>query len=218
MAPGDFSSPPIGRHWKPRQYLRQADALAGRARCSRGGFLARTSSFAEDFDSQTEGHDAARRRLVEFLRVRRSARRRDSDEPHAGHQLHLCPHAPDSSNWPHAGGRYRQEPRGARAQRQSNLRRPAAADHGRKPRPLMLPEGTRPRPIARPTAPHLRLRGRRRLQQRGRRAAAMEAERRVRRAVDGSAYSHTAAKQSVLFSISDRPDARRRSASGARDR
>ena len=143
------SSPPIGRRTitatppkKPMLWLDVLDFPAV-------NFF--EASFAEHFDEHDAEDHAAGRRLAGASTARAccpTARRRHNRTP--GDQLHLCAHAADPRA--HAEGRRdRQAPRRARALRQSDHRRPGAADHGRLPRdaPERVSRASR---IARPTA------------------------------------------------------------------
>ena len=126
-------------------------------------------------------------------------------EPEAqpGDQLHLCAHAPD----PRAhdeGRRHRQAPRRARALRQPDHRRLGAADHGRatsrcsrrasRARNIAATDGT----IFVCAEGQRHHHGRRQGARVGRRTTCSSCRR-------GSIMRTTRTKESVLFSISDRP-------------
>ena len=162
------------------------------------------ASFAEHFDEATQNDQPRRTATRSPSTARaccRTARRR-AHEPQPGHQLHLRAHAADHRAHDE-GRRHRQAPRRARALRQSGQRRPGAADHGRPPR--AVPEGLQGRELPLDRRHHLRLRRRPAARPRSTARCWNGARTTCSWCRRGSTTRTTPTKESVLFSISDRP-------------
>ena len=173
------------------------------------------ASFAEQFESATQPTSRGDGDSLAFYGsgvLPDGSPARPNSQPR--HQLHLCAHPPDHRA--HGEGRrHRQAPRRARALRQSDQRRPGAADHGRQPRAVA--EGLQGRALPRDRRHHLRLRRR-----------AGHAPRSTARCWTGARgtcswcrrgrVTRTAPPRSRCCSRSPTGPRRRRSASGARTR
>ena len=133
MSPGDFVITAELGAARPRQHLRASRCCGSTCSTSRQvNFF--EASFAEQFESATQ---PTSRQDGDSLAFYGSGVLPDGApahlEPQPGDQLHLRAHAPDRRAHDE-GGRHRQAPWRARALRQSDQRRPGAADHEREPR------------------------------------------------------------------------------------
>ena len=186
---------------RPRQHLGQADAVARRARLSAGQLL--RSVVRRAFRGGDAVDQPGGRRLARLLRLRRAAgRRARAHEPQPGHQLHLRPHAADHRAHDE-GRRHRQAPWRARALRQSRSTAARCCPPW-APSLALLPKG---------------FKGEKYRSTDG--TIFVCAEGKGTTTVDGKVlewgpndvfvvppwkhFSHNAEKESVLFSISDRP-------------
>ena len=178
MSPGDFV---ITANWAPHDHGNPSDKpMLWLDVLDAPGDQFLRDLVRRGFRQPDAGDHAAERRLAELLRLRRAARRHRGEQAHADHQLYLRPHAADHRA--HDGGRrHRQEPWRARALRQSEHRRPGAADHGRQSGDAA--EGLPRRALPLDRQHRLRLRRGAGHDDRRRPGAGMGAARRLRRAV-----------------------------------
>ena len=144
------------------------------------------TSFAEDFDQPTQETTRQDGNSLSFYASGVLPDGTRGDEPHAGHQLHLCPHAPDRGAHDAAGEIDKSH--GARVRYANPINGgPVLPTMGANL--AMLPKGFEASRTARPTA-RFSSAPKARPDRRRRRGAGMGSERRVRRAVVEALFPH----------------------------
>ena len=159
------------------------------------------ASFAEEFGEATQSTNRSDGTPPLSMHPGPPRRSAGAHEPQSGDQLHLCTYPADHRAHDE-GGRHRQAPWRARALCQSDQWGTGAADHECASRSVSA--GLQGREIPRDGWDHLRVRRRQGHDHHRWQGAGMGPERCFRDSAMES-YAHTASKELVLFSISDRP-------------